>query len=122
MNDGSWFVACRDVAGRQRILRVVVRGSEVVVVAPPGEVAALDHDEADQFRSAVADAITLATSLVARASDGAARTGMASPAEQYNDGVPPAVEGALLCCHVAAGATTPAPGPAATPGYEGGHE
>lgn len=93
MNSGPWTVVCRDFAGRERTLRVVVRGSEVMVVAPPGETAVLNPAAADQFRSAVVKATEVATTPAPGAPGRAATTGTASTAEQYIDGVPPAVEG-----------------------------
>ncbi len=62
MNDcGPWAVQCGDFADRRpRSLLVSVRGSEVVVMAPPGETAVLDSAEAEQFRSVFTTATTLA--------------------------------------------------------------
>lgn len=60
MNSGPWSVVCRDFAGRERPLRVVVRGAEVVIVAPPGETAVLDHAALAQLHSAVVQAAQVA--------------------------------------------------------------
>lgn len=119
MNTGPWSIACRDVAGRERTLRVVVRGSEVVVMAPPGEVAVLGRAATAQFRSAVMQATEVATTPAPGAPGLITTTGMASTAEQNNGGLPPTAEGrpALLSCR--GGTTTPIPGLAAIPATRG---
>jgi hypothetical protein len=119
MNSGPWSVVCRDFAGRERTLRVVVRGSEVVVVAPPGETAVLDSAAAAQFRSAVAQATQVATTPRPGAPGRAATTGTAGTAEQYNGGVPPTVEGRPALPAYRGGTTTPISGPAAIPTTRG---
>lgn len=116
----QWNVACRDVVGRERTLRVVVRGSEVVIVAPPGEIAVLDHAAAARLRSAVVQA-TQVVSTPALGAPGAAATGTASTAEQYTGGRPPAAEGRPALPSYRGGTTTPIPGPAATPAVGGVH-
>lgn len=119
MNTGPWSIACRDVAGRDRILRVVVRGSEVVVVAPPGEVAVLDRTAAAQFRSAVAQATEVATTPAPGAPGLITTTDMAGTAEQNNGGLPPTAEGRPALPSYRGGTTTPIPGPAAIPASRG---
>lgn len=120
MNSGSWTVMCRDFAGRERPLRVLVRGSQVVIVAPPGESAVLDAAEAARFRSAVTTATEAAITPVPGAPGGAEEQGTTSTAEQYGDGLPPTVGGrpALLACR--GGTTTPIHGPAAIPALQAG--
>jgi hypothetical protein len=88
MNGGSWTILCRDVAGRNRSVRVVVRGSEVVVVAPAGEAAVLDPVSAVQFRFAVMSAT--------RAPGCAVKVGMASRVERCLGGVTLAVRSCTL--------------------------
>lgn len=62
-------VQCRDVARRERGLRVVVDGGEVVVVAPPGELARLQPNELRQLQQ------VLATASIEAAHRGAAAVG-----------------------------------------------
>jgi len=115
MNSGPWTVVCRDFAGRERPLRVVVRGAEVVIVAPPGETAVLDHAAIAQLRSAVAQAAQVANAPAPGPPGRAPATGTASTAEQYNGGRPPAAEGRPALPPCRGGTTTPIPGPAARP-------
>jgi hypothetical protein len=115
MNSGSWTVMCRDFAGRERPLRVLVRGSEVVIAAPPGETAILDPGDAARFRSAVAEATRMADTPGPGAPGRAERLGTASTAEQHLDGLPPAVEGCPALLPYRGGTTTPIPGPATIP-------
>jgi hypothetical protein len=119
MNTGPWSVVCRDFAGRERTLRVVVRGSEVVILAPPGETAVLDRAAAAQFRSAVVQATEVATTPTPGAPGRATATGTASTAEQHNGGLPPAAEGRPALLPYRGGTTTPIPGPAANPTTRG---
>lgn len=123
MNDrGPWAVTCRDVAGRPRRLTVLVRGSEVVVVAPAGEAAALNAAEAEQFRSvfATATATEVAATPAPAASGPSEATGTASTMKQYGDGGPPAVAGRLASSPCRGGTTTPIPGSVATPALRDG--
>jgi hypothetical protein len=115
MNCGPWAVTCRDFAGRERLLRVLVRGSQVVIVAPPGGSAVLDAAEAARFRSAVTKATESANTPAPGAPGRAEEQGTTSTAERYNDGLPPTVErhAAPLPCR--GGTTTPIHGPAAIP-------
>jgi len=115
MNSGPWSVVCRDFAGRERTLRVVVRGAEVVIVAPPGETAVLDHAALAQLRSAIVQAAQVANAPAPDSSGRAPATGTASTAEQYNGGRPPAAEGRPALPSYRGGTTTPIPGPAARP-------
>lgn len=115
------FVNCRDFAGRKRTLRVVVRGSEVVVVAPPGEAAVLDPFEAGQFRSAYAAALVEASTPASGAPGAAAEIRTASTVEQFIDGRPPTVEGRPVPLSCRGRATAPTIGPAAIPSLGGGN-
>lgn len=115
MNNGLWSVVCRDFAGRERTLRVVARGAEVVLVAPPGETAMLDRAALAQLRSAVVQAAQVANAPASGAPGRAATTGTASTAEQCNGGRPPAAEGCPAPPSYRGGTTTPTPGPAASP-------
>ncbi len=122
MNDrGPWAVTCRDVAGRPRSLKVLVRGSEVVVVAPPGEAAALDAAEAEQFRSVFATATKVAATPAPGGSGPSEETGTTSTVQQYGDGRPPAVAGRPAAPPCRGGTTTPIPGSAAIPARRGGY-
>ncbi|WP_110344072.1 hypothetical protein [Prauserella flavalba] len=120
MTNGPWTVMCRDFAGRERPLRVVVRGAEVVIMAPPGETAVLDHAAFAQLRSAVAQAAQAVTAPAPGAPGRAPATGTASTAEQYNGGRPPAAEGRPALPPYRGGTTTPIPGPAAIPALVAG--
>jgi hypothetical protein len=116
MNCGPWTVVCRDFAGHERIPRVVVRGSEVAIVAPPGETAVVDPPRAAQFRSTVVNA----TEVVTHTPWPGHRAALRKPAWRAQRSstttvYPQPSMGALLCWHVAAGTTTPIPGPAAIP-------
>jgi hypothetical protein len=122
MNSGSWTVMCRDFAGRERPLRVLVCGSQVVIMAPPGESAVLDPAEAARFRSAVTTATASATTPVPGAPGRAEEQGTTSTAEQHNDGLSPAVEGCPVLLSCRGGTTTPIPGPAATPARPAGDQ
>ncbi|ONI71156.1 hypothetical protein ALI144C_52525 [Actinosynnema sp. ALI-1.44] len=115
MNTGPWSIACRDVAGRERTLRVVVRDSEVVVTAPPGEVAVLCRAATAQFRSAVIQAAEVATTPAPGAPGPVTTTGTVSTAEQNNGGLPPTAEGRPALLSYRGGTTTPIPGSAAIP-------
>ena len=121
MNDrGPWAVTCRDVAGRPRSLTVLVRGSEVVVVAPAGEAAALNAAEAEQFRSVFAKAEEAAATPDLGGSHPFEESGTASTVKQYGDGGPPAVAGRPASPSCRGGTTTPIPGSAAIPALRGG--
>ena len=121
MNDrGPWAVTCRDVAGRPRSLTVLVRGSDVVVMAPPGEVARLDAAETEQFRSVFATAVEVAATPAPGGAGLSEKTGTASTVKQYGDGGPPAVAGRLASPSCRGGTTTPIPGSAAIPTLRGG--
>jgi hypothetical protein len=67
MNERHWTVRCRDFTGCQRIVHVVLRGSEVVIVAPPGESAVLDCGEAALFCRTIAMATRVAAVVKYRA-------------------------------------------------------
>ncbi|QFZ18475.1 hypothetical protein EKG83_14195 [Saccharothrix syringae] len=121
MNDrGPWAVTCRDVAGRLRSLTVFVRGSEVVVVAPAGEAAALDAAEAEQFRSVFATATEVAAMPAPGGSGPSRGTGTVSTMRQSDDGDPPAVAARPASSPCRGGTTTPIPGSAAIPALQGG--
>jgi hypothetical protein len=60
MNGRQWTVRCRDFAGRQRAVHVLLLGSDVVIVVPPGESVVLDRDGAALFRCAIAMAAQVA--------------------------------------------------------------
>jgi hypothetical protein len=115
MNSGPWSAVCRDFAGRERTLHVVVRGAEVVIVAPPGETAVLDQTALAQLHSAVERAAQVAKAPAPGAPGRAPATSTASTAEQYNGGRPPAAEGRPALPPYRGGTTTPIPGPAAIP-------
>ena len=115
MNHEEWTVTCRDFAGRARPLRVVVRGSEVVVVAPPGETAVLDQAAVAQLRSAVVQAAQVAQASAPGAPGGAPTNRIASTAGQYNGGRPPAAEGRSALPSYRGGTAVPTRGPAAIP-------
>jgi hypothetical protein len=115
MNSGSWTVMCRDFAGRERPLHVLVCGSQVVIVAPPGESAVLDAAEAARFRSAVTTATEAVNTPVPGAPGGAEEQGTTSTAEQYDGGLPLTAGGRPALLPFRGGTTTPIPGPAATP-------
>ncbi|RBM22353.1 hypothetical protein DI005_07630 [Prauserella sp. PE36] len=120
MNDrGPWAVTCRDVAGRPRSLTVLVRGSEVVVVAPAGEAASLDAAEAEQFRSAFTKAKEVAATPAPGGLGASEGTGTASTVKQYSGGHPPAVVGRPASPPCRGGITTPIPGSAAIPALRG---
>lgn len=121
MNDcGPWVVTCRDVVGRPRSLMVLVRGSEVVVVAPAGEAAALDAAESEQFRSVFTKAEEVAATSPPGGSGTSETTGAVSPVRQHGDGDPPTVAGQLASPPCRGGTTTPIPGFAATPTLRSG--
>jgi hypothetical protein len=44
-----WTVSCRDVFGRSRTASVLVTSSGIVMNAPPGEVAVLSVEQADEL-------------------------------------------------------------------------
>lgn len=115
MNYGSWSVACRDFACRERTLRVVVWGAEVVIVAPPGESAVLDHVAIAQLRSAVVQAAQVANAPVPGVPGRAPATSTVGTAEQHNGGRPPAAEGRPALPPYRGGTTVPTRGPAAIP-------
>ena len=121
MNDrGPWAVTCRDIAGRPRSLTVLVRGSDVVVMAPPGEVARLDAAETEQFRSVFATAVEVAATPASGGTGLSEEIGTASTVKQYGDGEPPAVAGRPASPSYRGGTTTPIPGSAAIPALQGG--
>jgi hypothetical protein len=60
LSGGSWSVVCGDFAGRERMLQVLVRGDEVVIVAPAGESAKLGPAAVVEFRSVVEQAAEVA--------------------------------------------------------------
>lgn len=112
MNSGPWSIACRDFAGRERALQVLVRGGEVVIVAPAGEIAKLGPAAAVQFRSAVDQATKMAnTSAPGTPGLRLMEVGAASTAEQDLDGLPPVIAGqvAPLSCRGGTAASTPGP-------------
>lgn len=115
MNHEEWTVTCRDFAGRMRPLRVVVRGSEVIVVAPPGETAVLDQAAVAQLRSAVVQAAQVAQASAPDTSGSAPANRMASTAGQYNGGRPPATEGRSALPLYRGGTAVPTRGPVAIP-------
>jgi hypothetical protein len=49
-------VSCRDVAGRDRDVRVLLDQHDIVIVSPPGEIMRLGTDEARLLRAALTDA------------------------------------------------------------------
>lgn len=114
-NREPWLVTCRDFAGRPRSLQVFVRGSEVVVVAPPGEVAKLDAAEAEQFHFVFATAARMATPSAPNGTGPSEETGTASTVKQHRGGLPPAVATRPASPPCRGGTTTPIPGSAATP-------
>ncbi|ONI81287.1 hypothetical protein ALI144C_22455 [Actinosynnema sp. ALI-1.44] len=59
----EWSISCRDIAGRPRTLRVMVRDGEVLVIAPPGEIAVLDAVEAEHVRASLREAAALALAV-----------------------------------------------------------
>ena len=120
MNSGPWTVRCRDFVGRERPLHVLVRGSQVVIVAPPGESAVFDAGDAVRFRSAVTSATEAANTHVPGAPGRAEDQGTTSTAEQVLDGVSPAVKGRPALLPYRGGTTTLTPGPAAIPSSGGG--
>jgi hypothetical protein len=111
MNRDQWIVPCRDAAGRERTLCVIVRGSEVVILAPPGESAILDRTGAARFLSIVAMSAHVANTPAPGASGRAGQTATASTVEQYSDGVPPAVDGRPAPPSYRGGTATPIPVP-----------
>ncbi|GGS59597.1 hypothetical protein [Actinokineospora fastidiosa] len=116
MNDrGPWAVTCRDVVGRPRSLTVLVRGSEVVVVAPAGEAAALDAAEAEQFRFVFTEAKEVAATPDPGGPAPSAGNGTARTVKQYGDGHPPAVAGRSASPPCRGGTTTSTRGSAAIP-------
>ncbi|SDJ02807.1 hypothetical protein SAMN05192558_10468 [Actinokineospora alba] len=117
---GPWAVTCRDAAGRPRCLTVLVRGSEVVVVAPAGEAAALNAAEAEQFRSVFTQAKEVAATRAPGGSGTSEKTGAVSTVKQYGDGDPRAVAGPPASPSCRGGTTTPASGSAAIPALQGG--
>lgn len=118
MNNSSspWVTTCHDVVGRPRGVMVFVRGSTVVLVAPPGEVATLDLAEAERFLSV----ITLAAAGAATSAPGGTLPceevdGTASTVTRYGDGHPPAVAGRPASPSCRGGTGTPAGSAAASP-------
>lgn len=99
---------------------MIVRGSEVVVVAPAGEAAALDAAEAEQFRSVFATAIQVAATPAPGGSGPSGAPGTASTVKRYGDGDPPAVAGRPASPSCRGGTTTPIPGSVATPALRSG--
>ncbi|GAA1291565.1 hypothetical protein GCM10009634_43950 [Saccharothrix xinjiangensis] len=97
-----------------------VRGSEVVVVAPAGEAAALNATEAEQFRSVFTAAAEAADTPAPGGSGPSGGTGTASTVKQCGDGVPPTVARLPASSPYRGGTTTPIPGPAANPALRGG--
>lgn len=91
MSSRQWTVMCRDVAGRERPLRVVVRGREVVIVAPPGESAALSPAGAQQLQQAVAAATEAAAIVAPRTPTHVGDDGGTAIASQHIDGLNQAV-------------------------------
>lgn len=98
---------------------MLVRGSNVVVMAPPGEVARLDAAEAEQFRSAIATAVEVAAAPAPGGSGSSEEIGMASTVMQYGDGGHATVAGRSASPSCRGGTTTPIPGSAAIPSLRG---
>lgn len=115
MSQEEWTVMCGDFAGRRRPLRVVVRGFEVVVVAPPGESAVLDQSAVAQLRSAVMQAVQVAQASASGAPGGAPANRTASTAEQYSGGQSPVAAGRSALPSYRGGTVVPTNGPAAIP-------
>jgi hypothetical protein len=121
MNDrGPWAVTCRDATGRPRSLTVLVRGSEVVVVAPAGEAAALNAAEVERFRSVFAIAIEVAATPAPGESVPSGEIGTASTVEQYGDAAPLTIAEGLASSSCRCGTTTPISNSAAIPALRGG--
>jgi hypothetical protein len=114
MNQERWTIVCRDFAGRERPLRIVARGAEFVLVAPPGETAVLDGAAIAQLCSVVLQAAQAANAPPPGAPGRAPTNRMASTAEQYNGGRPPAAEGRPALPPYRGRTTVPTRGPAAT--------
>ncbi|SDD50771.1 hypothetical protein [Actinokineospora iranica] len=53
----EWSVSCRDIAGRRREVTVLVRQGQVVLVAPPGEMAIFTPLDVGRLRAALRDAV-----------------------------------------------------------------
>lgn len=110
MNSGPWFIACGDFAGRERVVQVLVRGSEIVIVVPAGEIAKLGPAAAVQFRTAVEQATEVANAPAPGAPGlRLMEIGAASTAEQDHGEMSPVVAGhaAPLSCRGETGASTP---------------
>ncbi|MFD5089837.1 hypothetical protein ACFWMR_04510 [Amycolatopsis thailandensis] len=118
-NTESWSIACRDVTGRERELRVAVRDSEVVVVTPSGGSAILDYGAAVEFRSAVVKATEVVAAPMSATSDAVTTTDTTSTAEQNLGDLPPIAEERPDLSSCRGGAMTPLSGPAAIPAAEG---
>lgn len=115
MNDrGPWAVTCRHVAGRPRRLAVLVRGSGVVVMAPPGEVVYLDTVETEQFSSILAAAVDGAATSAQHGAGRFEETGTASTVKQHADGDPSVTAGCVASPSYRGGSTIPMRGSAAT--------
>lgn len=53
----EWTVACRDLAGRRRMVTVVASDGKVVLMAPPGEAAVFSPLDVGRLRAALREAI-----------------------------------------------------------------
>jgi len=114
MSNGSWSAACDDFAGRERVLQVLVRGGEVVIVVPAGEIAKLGPAAAVGLGCVVEQAAEVANpSGVGASGRCLMEIGAAGAAEQDRDEMPLAVAGqaARLSCRGRSGPW--ASGPAA---------
>jgi hypothetical protein len=121
MNSGPWSIACGNFADRERAVQVLVRGSEVVIVAPAGEIARLGPAAAVQFRTAVDNATEVANAPAPGAPGRRLmEIGAASTAEQDRDEMPPAVAGQVAPLSCRGGTGSLASGPAAIVAAVGG--
>lgn len=52
--DLRWRIPCRDAAGEDREVSVLVMGDRIAVVLPPGDTLIFDADEADELSGLLA--------------------------------------------------------------------